>query len=132
MPNASDFGFSIEGQLPSTKTKAEATARPWRITSQEYGGSSGAAIEGVVPVIRMQGACKALIVSMGADKAEQDATAALIVRAVNAHEAMREALANSLDALTGLRGYFDAESHEYDTIDHEIKRTIAALNLAGE
>lgn len=113
----------------TTTTKAGAAARPWR----QIEGEALRVYAGDVLVAN----CSTDFTGAQAGEiterhAVAKANAAYIVRAINAHEAMREALTNSLDALTGLKGYFDAESHEYDTIDHEIKRTIAALKLAGD
>lgn len=56
------------------------TPGPWAITEKTW-SRHGCALEGTTPVVRMAGPCDAVIVSLGADKAEQEANARLIAAA---------------------------------------------------
>ena len=68
-----------------TQTKTEATSRPYIVT-ETYG--TGHYIRGTVPVIRFGDCIDAVIVSLGAPKAECEAKAVRIVKAVNEYDAL--------------------------------------------
>jgi hypothetical protein len=88
MPIRQQAGLrSIEtiNRIMKIQTKTEATPRPYIVT-ETYG--TGHYIRGTVPVIRFGDCIDAVIVSLGAPKAECEAKAVRIVKAVNEYDAV--------------------------------------------
>jgi hypothetical protein len=65
------------------------TPAPWHVATQTF-SRDGRALSGEVPVIRMHGACDAIICGMGASKEEQNANAHLIAAAPELLDALVE------------------------------------------
>lgn len=68
------------------------TPGSWYISTKVWDRNNGAALHGETPVVRMNGPCDAVIVSLGAAKTELEANARLIAAAPDLLEALKAML----------------------------------------
>jgi hypothetical protein len=99
------------------------TPGPWKADLQEF-GEGATEIVGICPVVRMNGACDAVVVSLGADNVECQANARLIAAAPQ--------LLHALERVVSAFEMVEAGTTHHEKTNRSFLDLRAFMELGGE